>query len=45
MIRAKKMVFLYSEFIEMLDKKMYYVNKTAEEFKNRNKKTMLEGAL
>ena len=43
--RAKKVVFLFSEFIEMLDKKMYYVQKTAEEFKDRNKKTILEGAL
>jgi len=29
----------------MLDKKMYYVQKTAEEFKDRNKKSMLEAAL
>ena len=43
-IRANQITFLYSDFIEMLDKKMYYLNKTAQEFKEKSKKAMLENA-
>lgn len=38
------MIYLFDELHSVIDKKLYYVQKTAEEFKDRNKTSMLEHA-
>ena len=42
--RSRKLVNLYSELHDIIDKKLYYVQKTAEEFKERSKTSLLEHA-
>ena len=42
--RSRKLVNLYEEMHEIIDKKLYYVQKTAEEFKERSKTSLLEQA-
>ena len=42
--RSRKMVNLYEEMHQIIDKKLYYVQKTAEEFKERSKTSLLEHA-
>ena len=42
--RSRKLVNLYSELHGIIDKKLYYVQKTAEEFKERSKTSLLEHA-
>lgn len=44
LIRSRKLVNLYEEMHEIIDKKLYYVQKTAEEFKERSKTSLLEHA-
>ena len=42
--RSRKLINLYEEMHEIIDKKLYYVQKTAEEFKERSKTNLLEQA-
>jgi len=42
--RSRKLINLYEEMHGIIDKKMYYVHKTAEEFKERSKTSLLEHA-
>ena len=42
--RSRRLVSLYEEMHEIIDKKLYYVQKTAEEFKERSKTSLLEHA-
>ena len=35
--RSRKTLFFYEELLALIDKKLYYVQKTAEEFKERSK--------
>lgn len=42
--RSKKVIYLFDEFTHLLDQKCYYIQKTAEEFKERSKQAMLESA-
>ena len=42
--RSRKLVNLYTELHGIIDKKLYYVQKTAEEFKERSKTSLLEHA-
>lgn len=42
--RSKKVIYLFDEFTGLLDQKCYYIQKTAEEFKERSKQAMLESA-
>lgn len=44
MMRSKKVIYLFDEFTHLLDQKCYYIQKTAEEFKERSKQAMLESA-
>lgn len=44
MLRSRKLISLYEEMHNIIDKKMYYVHKTAEEFKERSKTQLLEHA-
>ncbi len=43
-LRSRKVIYLFDELHSVIDKKLYYVQKTAEEFKDRNKTSMLEHA-
>ena len=43
-MRSKKVIYLFDEFTHLLDQKCYYIQKTAEEFKERSKQAMLERA-
>jgi endopeptidase La len=43
-MRSKKVIFLFEEFTHLLDQKCYYIQKTAEDFKERSKQAMLESA-
>ncbi|CAI2378439.1 unnamed protein product [Moneuplotes crassus] len=43
-MRSKKVTYLFDEFTHLLDQKCYYIQKTAEEFKERSKQAMLESA-
>lgn len=43
-MRSKKVIYLFDEFTHLLDQKCYYIQKTAEEFKERSKQAMLEAA-
>ena len=38
------MIFYFEELHELIDKKLFYVQKMAEEFKERSKTTLLEHA-
>lgn len=42
--RSRKLVNLYEEMHQIIEKKLYYVQKTAEEFKERSKTSLLEQA-
>lgn len=42
--RSRKLINLYEEMHGIIEKKMYYVHKTAEEFKERSKTSLLEHA-
>ena len=42
--RSRKLINLYEEMHGIIDKKLYYVQKTAEEFKERSKTSLLEHA-
>ena len=42
--RSRKLVNLYDEMHQIIDKKLFYVQKTAEEFKERSKTSLLEHA-
>lgn len=42
--RSRKLINLYEEMHSIIDKKLYYVHKTAEEFKERSKTSLLEHA-
>jgi hypothetical protein len=44
MLRSRKLISFFEEMHGIIDKKMYYVHKTAEEFKERSKTQMLEHA-
>ena len=44
MHRSRKLINLFEEMHGIIDKKLYYVQKTAEEFKERSKTAMLEHA-
>ena len=44
MHRSRKLINLFEEIHGIIDKKLYYVQKTAEEFKERSKTAMLEHA-
>lgn len=43
-MRSRKLIFYYEELHELIDKKLYYVQKTSEEFKERSKTSLLEHA-
>jgi hypothetical protein len=43
-MRSRKIIYLYEELHSVIDKKVYYVQKTAEEFKDRSKTSILEHA-
>ena len=42
--RSRKLINLFEEMHQIIDKKLYYVHKTAEEFKERSKTSLLEHA-
>lgn len=44
MLRSRKLISLFEEMHGIIEKKMYYVHKTAEEFKERSKTQLLEHA-
>lgn len=44
MMRSRKLIGLYNEMHEIIDQKLFYVHKTAEEFKERSKTQLLEHA-
>lgn len=43
-LRSRKIIYLFEELHSVIDKKLYYVQKTADEFKDRSKTTILENA-
>jgi len=43
-LRSRKVTYLFDDFAHLLDQKCYYIQKTAEEYKERSKQAMLEGA-
>ena len=43
-MRSRKLIFYFDELHELIDKKLFYVQKTAEEFKERSKTSLLEHA-
>lgn len=44
LMRSRKLIFYFEELHELIDKKLYYVQKMAEEFKERSKTALLEHA-
>jgi ATP-dependent Lon protease len=44
MMRSRKIIFYYEELHQLIDKKLHYVQKMAEEFKERSKTNLLEHA-
>ena len=42
--RSRKLINLFEEMHDIIDKKIFYVQKTAEEFKERSKQSLLEAA-
>jgi hypothetical protein len=42
--RSRKIIGYFKELHEIIDKKLYYVNKTQDEFKERQKSALLEHA-
>lgn len=42
--RSRKLIFYFEELHELIDKKLHYVQKMAEEFKERSKTSLLEHA-
>ena len=42
--RSRKLINFFEEMIGIIEKKLYYVQKTAEEFKERSKTSLLEHA-
>lgn len=43
-MRSRKLINFYEEMHQIIEKKLYYIHKTAEEFKERSKTTLLEHA-
>ena len=43
-MRSRKIIFYFEELNSLIDKKLYYVQKMAEEFKERSKTSLLEHA-
>jgi hypothetical protein len=43
-LRSRKLIFYFEELHGLIDKKLYYVQKMAEEFKERSKTNLLEHA-
>lgn len=41
-LRSRKILFLFEEIHSVIDKKLFYVQKTADEFKDRSKTAILE---
>ena len=44
LMRSRKLIFYYEELHELIDRKLHYVQKMAEEFKERSKTSLLEHA-
>lgn len=44
MFRSSKLIHYFEELHSIIDKKIYYVQKTAEEFKDRSKTSLIEHA-
>lgn len=44
LMRSRKLIFYFEELHELIDKKLYYVQKMSEEFKERSKTSLLEHA-
>jgi hypothetical protein len=44
MFRSSKLIHYFEELHQIIDKKIYYVQKTAEEFKDRSKVSLIEHA-
>ena len=44
LMRSRKLIFYFEELHDIIDKKLYYVTKMAEEFKERSKTGLLESA-
>jgi len=42
LLRSRKLIFYFEELHELIDKKLHYVQKMAEEFKERSKTSLLE---
>jgi hypothetical protein len=42
LLRSRKLISMYEEMHGIIDKKLYYIHKTAEEFKERSKTALLE---
>ena len=43
-MRSRKIIYLFEELHQVIDKKLYYVQRTADEFKERSKTNLLEHA-
>ena len=43
-LRSRKIIYLFEELHQVIDKKLYYVQRTADEFKERSKTNLLEHA-
>ena len=43
-MRSRKLIFYFEELHQLIDKKLYYVQKMSEEFKERSKTSLLEHA-
>ena len=44
LMRSRKLIYYFEELHDLIDKKLYYVQKMAEEFKERSKTSLLEHA-
>lgn len=44
LMRSRKLIFYFDELHDLIDKKLYYVQKTADDFKERSKTSLLEHA-
>jgi hypothetical protein len=43
-LRSRKIIYLFEELHSVIDKKLFYVQKTADEFKDRSKTAILENS-
>lgn len=43
-LRSRKVIYLFEELHSVIDKKLFYVQKTADEFKDRSKTAILESS-